>query len=84
MGNKVRKIHTSISRAITAEFGQIAKLPALFGKPETVMTFNVEDVVKVFRTEGNFPVRLGMETLQHYRKNIRPDIYGEYGSLITE
>lgn len=66
------------------EFGEISVFPAMFGRPQMVMTFNVEDAEKVFRFEGQHPFRRTIDTLTHYRKNIRPDIYGEYGSLLSE
>jgi hypothetical protein len=48
------------------------------------MTFDVNDAEKLFRMEGIYPYRRAIDTLTHYRKNIRPDIYGEYGSLLGE
>lgn len=56
----------------------------MFGRNEIVTVFNVDDVEKVFRSEGKYPSRLVLETVHYYRKNVRPDIYGEYGSLISE
>lgn len=66
------------------EFGNITKFPAMFGRPEMVMTFSVEDAEKLFRFEGKLPFRRTIDTLAHYRKTVRPDIYGEYGSLLSE
>lgn len=48
------------------------------------MTFNVEDAEKVFRFDGHYPYRREIETLSYYRNHLRPDIYGEYGSLLSE
>jgi hypothetical protein len=69
---------------LRAEFGEITKFPGLFGRAEMCMTFDVADSEKLFRFEGQFPFRRTMETLEHYRKKIRPDIYGEYGSILSE
>lgn len=41
-------------------------------------------ILQVFRSEGQWPVRMGLETLAHYRKNIRPEIYKEQGGLFAE
>ncbi|CAO1351187.1 unnamed protein product [Diamesa serratosioi] len=38
---------------------------------------------KVFRNEGPQPNRRALETLVHYRKKVRPDIYGEVGGLFS-
>jgi cytochrome P450 family 12 len=66
------------------EFGSITKFPALFGRAEMCMTFSVSDAEKLFRFEGQFPFRRTLETLDHYRKKVRPDVYEEYGSLLSE
>jgi hypothetical protein len=69
---------------IREELGTITKFPGLFGRPEICMIFEPESIEKVFRFEGQFPFRRALETLAHYRQKIRPDIYGEYGSLLSE
>lgn len=66
------------------EYGDLTAIPAMFGRPKMLMTSNVEDVEKVFRFEGAYPFRRTNDTLAYYRKKVRPDIYGEYGSLVTE
>lgn len=66
------------------EFGDIIVIPAMFGKPQFTTIFNITDIEKLFRFEGQFPYRRSLETLTHYRKNIRPDIYHESGDLISE
>ena len=71
-------------RLMREEFGDITKFPALFGRNEMLMVFDVESVEKLFRFEGQYPHRRTLETLDYYRRKIRPDIYGEYGSLVTE
>ena len=71
-------------RTVQNEYGNIVMLPPLFGRPQIVFAFNVEDNEKVFRFEGQFPIRRSLDTLAYYRKNLRPEIYGEYGSLLTE
>lgn len=71
-------------RMMKKDYGNITKFPALLGRPEMVMTFDVEDAEKVFRFDGQYPFRRAIETLTHYRQKLRPDIYGEYGSLLSE
>lgn len=56
----------------------------MFGNPAILMIFNENDVEKLFRREGQYPMRKGLDTLTHYRNNIRSDIYGEFGSVGTE
>jgi cytochrome P450 family 12 len=66
------------------EFGDIVRLPPMFGRPQILFSFNVTNNEKMFRTEGQFPTRRGLETLTHYRQNVRPDVYKEFGSLVVE
>ena len=56
----------------------------MFGRPEMVLTFSVNDAEKLFRFEGQFPYRRGIETFAYYRQKIRPDIFAEYGGLGSE
>ena len=67
-----------------SDFGNIMKMPALFDKPTMLMVFDPNDIEKVFRTEGIWPNRMELKTLSYYRKQIRPDIYGEVGGLFAE
>ncbi|XP_020809616.1 probable cytochrome P450 12c1, mitochondrial [Drosophila serrata] len=54
------------------QFGDICMIPGLFGMPSTVFAFNAETFEKIYRTEGQWPVRGGAEPVLHYREN-RPD-----------
>jgi cytochrome P450 family 12 len=80
---QILKIY-KIFRLLRKEFGEIVSFPGVFGQPPVIMTFNVDNFEKVYRTEGQYPFRRGFDTLTHYRKTIRPEIYGEFGSLLTE
>lgn len=66
------------------EYGDIVIFPGFYGRTDMVMLFNADDVEKTFRIERSIPFRKGIEVLTHYRKKVRPDIYEEYGSLVTE
>lgn len=67
-----------------SQYGDIVRLPGLFGKQESVFTFRPEMMEKIFRTEGIYPERRGLETFIYYRKKVRPDIFGGLGGLLTE
>lgn len=56
----------------------------MLGRPGMLMSFDVEDAEKVFRFDGQYPFRRALETLTYYRQKVRPDIYGEFGSLLSE
>lgn len=62
----------------------MAKLPGLFGRRDVVFAFDPKDFEKVYRTEGQWPIRRGLDTFSHYRQNVRPDVFKNMGGLISE
>jgi hypothetical protein len=56
----------------------------MFGNDEFVTVYDAYDSEKVFRTEGPRPHRRSLATFDYYRRNIRPDIYSEYGGILNE
>lgn len=67
-----------------SDFGNIVRIPGLMGRSDTVLTFKPEIFEKVFRTEGQYPVRRGLETFIYYRKVVRPEVFGDMGGLLSE
>lgn len=57
------------------DYGSISKFPAMFGRKSLVMTFRPEDIEAVLRTEGKFPHRLPLDSMEYFRKKHRPDLY---------
>lgn len=71
-------------RAMRSDYGDIVRIPGLFGRADTVIAFKPEIFEKVFRTEGQFPRRRGLETFIYYRKKVRPEVFGDTGGLLSE
>lgn len=71
-------------RAMRSDYGNIVRIPGLLGRSDTLLTFKPEIFEKVFRTEGPFPQRRGIETFIYYRKVVRPEVFGDTGGLLTE
>lgn len=71
-------------RALRTDYGEIVRIPGFLGRGDTLITFNPKMFEKVFRTEGPYPNRRGLETFTYYRKKVRPEIFGETGGLISE
>lgn len=69
---------------LIGEYGEILKLPGILGNKEIIMVTDPNDFEIVFRTEGLWPHRRGIETFNYYRKNIRPDVFKNMGGLISE
>lgn len=66
------------------EYGAISKFPGMFGNKEVVMIYDSNDFEMVFRTEGIWPNRRGISTFDHYRRDVRPDIFKNNGGLLNE
>ncbi|XP_073839138.1 probable cytochrome P450 12c1, mitochondrial [Musca autumnalis] len=58
-------------------YGDIYLLPGMFGQNTNVITFNLNDYEKIFRTEGPYPVRPGNEIIFEYRLARKDDLYDE-------
>lgn len=71
-------------RSIRDEYGTIAKFPGMLGNKEIVMVLDSDHFETVYRNEGVWPHRLGIATFEHYRKEIRPDVFKNMGGLISE
>ncbi|ETN60582.1 cytochrome P450, family 12 [Anopheles darlingi] len=71
-------------RLLREDYGNIVRIRGMLGKPDVVLTFEPQDFEKVFRTEGTWPVRRGMDTFTYYRTKVRPEIFGESGGLANE
>lgn len=66
------------------EYGSVIRLPGMFGRRDIIFTFDPKDFEKVYRTEGIWPERRGLETFAYYRKKVRPELFKDMGGLISE
>lgn len=73
-----------MNKKLYEEYGSISKLPGVFGKPDMVMAFDPNDIEKIFRNEGIWPIRRGMDAFAYYRNKKRPDIFKGMGGLVSE
>lgn len=72
-----------IQSSMRNEFGDFYRMPGMFGQPANVTTYDPNDVEFIHRNEGVYPFRRGLDTLKHFRENIRSDVYS-VGGLIIE
>jgi cytochrome P450 family 12 len=81
------KFHKSsileIQKTLREELGPVYRIPGMFGQNTNVTTFDADDIEYVHRNEGLYPFRRGLETMKHFRTQIRPDIF-DVGGLIVE
>ena len=73
-----------MQKTLQTEYGNLVKLPGLLGKKDILFTSDPIHVEKVFRTEGVWPVRRGIEAFTHYRLKVRPDVFKDIGGLVSD
>lgn len=73
-----------LHRRIKQEFGPISKLPGLLGNKEILLITEPSDFELVFRNEGTWPRRRGISTFDHYRKDVRPEMFKHFGGLLND
>ncbi|XP_061400654.1 probable cytochrome P450 12c1, mitochondrial [Musca vetustissima] len=66
-GDFHKKSFDSVLRQCRQRYGDLYLMPGMFGKKQNLITFNLNDHEKIFRTEGPFPVRPGNEIIFDYR-----------------
>lgn len=73
---------TDLMTKVLDDYGEIAKLPGFSGKRDMVFLFDPNDFETVFRTEGKYPVRRGLETLEYFRGVYRKDWFEKGAGLV--
>lgn len=66
------------------KYGDIYILPGVFGKRDLLLTFNPADYETVFRNEGVWPMRRGLDLIEYHRKVRRASFFMESGGLVSE
>lgn len=61
------------------QYGNIVKMDKIGPRRTVIFLFSPELCEKMYRVEGVWPMRIAMETLQHYRKNRKHIYNGQYG-----
>ncbi|XP_016974313.1 probable cytochrome P450 12d1 proximal, mitochondrial [Drosophila rhopaloa] len=74
---------TEYSTTMRNRYGDIFIMPGMFGRNDWVTTFNTKDIETVFRNEGIWPHREGLDSMVYFRQHVRPDVYGEVQGLIA-
>lgn len=73
-----------LNRLLRETYGDIYLVKGLFGREDTVFTYNPHDFEIMFRNEGIWPHRVGLQTFNYYRKKKRPEIFHGIGGLVSE
>ncbi|XP_017105832.2 probable cytochrome P450 12d1 proximal, mitochondrial [Drosophila bipectinata] len=74
---------TEYASMMRKRYGDVYIMPGMFGRKDWVTTFNTKDIEMVFRNEGIWPRRDGLESIVYFRRHVRPDVYGEVQGLVA-
>ncbi|XP_030572608.1 probable cytochrome P450 12d1 distal, mitochondrial [Drosophila novamexicana] len=64
-------------------YGDLFIIPGFFGRPDFLAALNAKDIETVFRNEGIWPQREGLDSLVYFREKVRPEVFGELKGLIA-
>ncbi|CAH0551466.1 unnamed protein product [Brassicogethes aeneus] len=63
-------------KRLTEEYGSCVMLKGMPGSiSEILMTFDPSDIETIFRVEGTWPIRHGMDSFRYYRGAIKKDLF---------
>lgn len=65
----------TVTSKLHERYGNICKLPGFLGRKDTVFVYDPDDIEKIFRNEGQYPIREGLDAVVHHRKVYRKDLY---------
>ncbi|XP_053692436.1 cytochrome P450 12b1, mitochondrial-like [Sabethes cyaneus] len=66
------------------KYGDLLRMPAAFGRKEILLSFNPDDYQKLFRADGQWPIRPALASFVYYRKKLRPEVFHGLGGLVSE
>ncbi|TDG46883.1 hypothetical protein AWZ03_006767 [Drosophila navojoa] len=68
--------------AMRDDYGDIFRMPSIFGSDPVLTTYNPKDFEVVYRNEGVWPHRPGSDTLRYHREEFRRDFFDGVEGLI--
>ncbi|KAH8417248.1 hypothetical protein KR222_007047 [Zaprionus bogoriensis] len=82
-GGKYRNMGLSqLVLAVREDYGDILRMPTIFGSTPMVSTYNPKDFEVVYRHEGIWPHRPGSDTMRYHREEFRKDFFQGVEGLI--
>lgn len=74
----------TMHRLFREDYGELVRMPGFFGRRDVLLSFRPDDYETLFRNEGQWPIRRGIDTFAYYRQKVRPDVFKGLGGLVTE
>ncbi|XP_064549331.1 probable cytochrome P450 12a4, mitochondrial [Drosophila montana] len=82
-GGKYKNLDLSqLILAMRRDYGEIFRIPGIFGSDPVLTTYNPKDFEVVFRNEGVWPHRPGSDTMRYHREKHRRDFFQGVEGLI--
>lgn len=75
---------TGIHSRFRDEFGPLVKFPSILRQGSFLFSFDPSDFELIFRTEGKWPIRRGLDTFIYFIEQVRPDVFKGNSGLINE
>lgn len=87
MGKRYQNQHVDLVKVFSSlrqNVGELMLIKGIFGQEDILVTHNPNDFEKIFRHEGIWPDRPGLECLKYHRSVHRADFFqGEEGIIAT-
>lgn len=71
-----------LSYIIHRDYGKIARLSGLVGRPDLLFVYDADEIEKIYRQEGPTPFRPSMPCLVKYKSEIRKDFFGRLPGVV--
>ncbi|KAG8221869.1 hypothetical protein J437_LFUL003245, partial [Ladona fulva] len=87
------KVHTGefhgialldLHRELHKKYGDIVFFGGFPGRRDVVIIYRPEEMEAIFRNEGEWPIRDGMQSMVYYRKITRKDFYKDDGGVMVD
>lgn len=66
------------------DYGKLCIFNGQIGQKPFVMSFDPKDYELIFRLEGKWPFRRGLDSFEYFRKKYRPDLFPSGAGLAIE
>ncbi|KAJ9595929.1 hypothetical protein L9F63_012876, partial [Diploptera punctata] len=81
IGDLHRLREVAFMKELNKRYGDIIKISGIPGKSDIVILYDADEIEKVFRNEGPWPIRDVVPSAGHYRLVTRKDIFQGVGGL---
>ena len=78
-GEYYKKDAVDFFKALRVKYGYIFTFPGMFGNKPMIFTLDPKDFAMVFRTEGPWPFRDGLDSLVYHRRVHRAELFDGIG-----